>query len=82
VIGTAAIIAAMPPSEPVDRSKYPTRKITLQEEGRDSDLRDRDPGELVAMVAELTRQAWTFKDGHWDEPRLRRDVVRVVRRGR
>jgi hypothetical protein len=72
----------MPPADPVDRSKYPTRKITLQEEGRDSDLTGRDPGELVNMVEELTRQAWTFKDGHWDEPRLRRDVVRVVRRGR
>jgi hypothetical protein len=66
----------------VDRSNYPTRKITLQEEGRDSDLHDLDPGQLVAMVEELTRQAWTFKDGHWDEPRLRRDVVRVIRRER
>jgi hypothetical protein len=72
----------MDPADRVDRSNYPTRTISLQEEGRDSDLRDRDPGELVAMVAELTRQAWTFKDGRWDEPRLRRDVVRVVRRGR
>ena len=67
---------------PVDRSRYPTRKITLGEEGREPDLRGREPAELVAMVAELTRQAWTFKDGRWDEPRLRRDVVRVVRRGR
>jgi hypothetical protein len=69
-------------SDSRDRSRYPTRKITLEEEGRDADLRDRDPGELVSMVAELTRQAWTFKDGRWDEPRLRRDVVRVVRHGR
>ena len=73
---------AMVESGPVDRSAYPTRKISLGEEGRDVDLRGRDPGALVAMVAELTRQAWTFKDGRWDEPRLRRDVVRVVRRGR
>jgi hypothetical protein len=69
-------------ADPVDRSKYPTRKIALQEKGRESDLGDRDPGELVAMVEELTRQGWTFKDGRWDEPRLRRDIVRVVRRGR
>jgi hypothetical protein len=72
----------MPPTEPVDRSKYPTRRNTLREEGREFDLQGRDPGELVAMVEELTREAWTFKDGHWDEPRVRRDVVRVVRRHR
>jgi hypothetical protein len=72
----------MEPADRIDRATYPTRKITLREEGSDLDLRGRDPGELVAMVAELTRQAWTFKDGRWDEPRLRRDVVRVVRRGR
>jgi hypothetical protein len=60
----------------------PDRQIALQEEGVASDFRGRDPGELVAMVAELTRQAWTFKDGRWDEPRLRRDFVRVVGYGR
>jgi hypothetical protein len=40
------------------------------------------PGERVAMVWQLTREAWTFKDGRWDEPRLRRDVGRVIRGGR
>jgi hypothetical protein len=38
------------------------------------------PAERVAMVWQLTREAWTFKDGHWNEPRLRRDVGRVIRR--
>lgn len=66
----------------MDRSHYPTRKLTLQDEGRDDDVRRLTPGERVAMVWQLTRQAWTFKDGEWDEPRLRRDVVRTVRRGR
>ena len=65
-----------------DRSHYPTRKLTLEEEGDQADLRRLTPEERVAMVWQLTEQAWTFKDGHWDEPRLRRDVVRTVRRGR
>ena len=65
-----------------DRSHYPTRKLTLQEEGRDDDVRRLTPEERVAMVWPLTVQAWTFKDGHFDEPRLRRDLVRTLRRGR
>jgi hypothetical protein len=65
----------------MDRSHYPVRKISLGEEGQEpkSTL---TPAERVLMVGELTAQAWTFKDGRFDEPRLRRDVGRVVRRGR
>lgn len=37
------------------------------------------PGERVAMMWQLALQAWMFKDGLVDEPRLRRDVVRVIR---
>lgn len=66
----------------MDRSHYPTRKLRLQDEGRGDDVRRLAPGERVAMVWQLTAQAWTFKDGHWDESRLRRDVVRTVRSGR
>ena len=69
-------------SDPIDRSHYRTRKIPLKDEGRDSDVAHLTPGERVAMVWQLTAQAWLFKDGKWDEPRLRRDVVRVIRRGR
>jgi hypothetical protein len=66
---------------PVDRSHYPVRKISLADEGRElpSSL---TPAQRVAMVWPLTVEAWTFKDGRFDESRLRRDVVRVVRRGR
>jgi hypothetical protein len=32
-------------------------------------------------VWQLTLQAWAFKEDLRDEPRLRRDVGRVVRRG-
>jgi hypothetical protein len=65
-----------------DRSKYPVRKIQLEQEGEDPELRDLTPSQRVAMVWQLTVQAWTFKEGRWDEPRLRRDVVRAVRGGR
>jgi hypothetical protein len=40
------------------------------------------PAQRVGMVWEITRTAWAFM-GHPDvSPRLQRDVVRVVRRGR
>jgi hypothetical protein len=58
----------------------PIRRLSLDEEGRDSGVRDLTPSQRVALVWQLTAQAWLFKDGKWDEPRLRRDVVRVVRR--
>ena len=58
-----------------DRSGYRVRKLSLGEEGTDSNLARLTPSERVALVSQLTVQAWTFKDGKWDEPRLRRDVV-------
>ena len=70
-----------PSIEMTDRSQYPTRKIALAEEGRDA-FDHLTPEEHVKMVWTLTVQAWTFKDGRFDESRLRRDVVRVVRSGR
>ncbi len=66
----------------VDRSRYPVRKISLAQEGEDPELRDLTPSQRVAMVWQLTVQAWTFKDGRWDEPLFRRDVVRAVRGAR
>ena len=69
-------------TDPVDRSNYPTRKTRLGDETPDPRVAAMTPGERVAMVQELTAQAWAFKDGHWDEPRLRRDVVRTLRGGR
>jgi hypothetical protein len=65
-----------------DRSGWPTRKIALEDEGREPTLDSLTPGQLVEMVRELTLQAWAFKDGVRKEPRLRRDLVRVVRRPR
>ena len=66
---------------PVDRSNYPTRKIRLEDEGKDDDVKAMTPSQRVAMVWPLTVQAWTFMEGTFVESRLRRDVVRTVRNG-
>ena len=63
----------------VDRSTYPTRKTRLLREEDEVWTDALDPAERIAMVWQLTMQAWAFK-GLEHEPRLRRDVVRVVRR--
>jgi hypothetical protein len=60
----------------------PVRRITLAEEGRDHDQASFSPSEGVAMMWQLAMQAWLFKEGMTDEPRLRRDVVRTLRGGR
>ena len=64
----------------VSRENYRVRKLPLSQEGQpDPYLATLSPEERIAMVWELTEQAWTFKEGKWDAPRLRRDVVRVVK---
>jgi hypothetical protein len=63
-----------------DRSHYPVGKYRLGEEPPDDEyVRSLTASERVAMVEQLTINAWTFKDGRWDGTRLRRDVVRTVR---
>lgn len=62
-----------------DRSEYRVQKLSLGQEGPDSDIGRLAPSERVALVSQLTVQAWTFKEGKWDEPRLRRDVVSTQR---
>ena len=64
----------------MNRSEYPVRKSTLGEQGQERDYDSLTPEERLAMVWTLTQQSWLFKEGRWDEPRLRRDVVRLVRR--
>jgi uncharacterized protein YdaU (DUF1376 family) len=63
-----------------DRSHWPTRKVLLADEDKHSDVDQLTPSERVAMVWELTKTAWAFKDGGFSESRLRRDIARVVRR--
>jgi hypothetical protein len=65
----------------MDRRHYPTRKLRLGDPEGDDGLRGHSASERVMMVWQLTLQAWAFKEDLRDEPRLRRDVGRVVRRG-
>jgi hypothetical protein len=60
----------------------PIRRLPLADEGR-RDLGQRvSASDGVAMMWQLALQAWMFKEGLVDEPRLRRDVVRTLRGGR
>jgi hypothetical protein len=63
----------------MDRSHYPTRKARLESQGQDPSVSGLSAGERMAMVWTLTLQAWAFAEDLRDEPRLRRDVGRVVR---
>ena len=63
----------------MDRSQYPVRVTRLEDQGKDHDYAAMTPEQRFAMVWTLTLQAWMFKEGRLDEPRLRRDVVRIVR---
>jgi len=63
----------------VDRSHYPTRLRKLHDPEDEREILALTPGERMAMVSALTKQAWAFKEGTFDGQRLRRDVVRVVR---
>jgi hypothetical protein len=65
--------------EPVDRSKYPARLRHLHDPEDDGDIQRLTPAQRMEMVWQLTLQTWAFKEGLAVEPRLRRDVVRVVR---
>lgn len=61
---------------------HPIRRVPLADEGRFRDEDRLSPAEGVAMMWQLALQAWMFKEGLVDEPRLRRDVVRTLRGGR
>lgn len=64
----------------LDRSRYLTRIVRNREEvSTFDDVRHLTPGERMSMVWQLTLQAWMFKTGREDEPRLCRHVVRTVR---
>jgi hypothetical protein len=65
----------------VDRSRVVTR-LTRLGEGDDPYLDGLTPAERIELVWPLTLQAWGFKEGLADEPRLLRHVVRIIRGGR
>ena len=55
-------------------------KSNLKDSDQRDDLKDKTPGELIAMVDELTLDAWAFKENLDVEPRLQRHIVVVKRR--
>jgi hypothetical protein len=62
----------------MDRSRTVTRLRRLADPEDDPYVDRLTPGERMALVWPLTLQAWGFKEGAAGEPRVRRDVVRVV----
>jgi hypothetical protein len=62
-----------------DRGNWPTRKLRLEDEDKHDDMAHLTASQRVAMVWEITKDAWAHKDAHVGESRLRRDVARVVR---
>jgi hypothetical protein len=64
-----------------DRSHWTVRKFKLGEEPED-DYSQFTPSERIAMVWEATKDAWALHDPIALESEFRRDVVRVIRRGR
>jgi hypothetical protein len=66
-----------------DRRNMPVRKYKLGEEPEyDPYTMAMTTGQRIEMVWEITKTAWTFKDPSFRESRLRRDVARVIGRGR
>ncbi|HYH08570.1 MAG TPA: hypothetical protein VEK11_16055 [Thermoanaerobaculia bacterium] len=65
------------------RRNVTVRKYRLGEEPRIApEILALTPAERIDMVWEITKTAWAFKEPGWRESRLRRDVARVIRRGR
>ena len=75
--GSLARLTAVTIVSRVDRN--PIRRVPLKDEGRAHPTERIPPGDAIAMMWQLTMQAWMVKEGMIDEPRLRRDVVRTVR---
>jgi hypothetical protein len=57
-----------------------TRKIKLEDEGKQNDWAYMTPGERIDFVWELTRTAWLCHDPNFHESRLRSEFVRIIRR--
>jgi hypothetical protein len=66
----------------MDRARLPIRVCRLGEEPDDDYIACLTPAERMVLVWPITLQAWAFQTGTTDEPRLRRDVGRVIRGGR
>lgn len=64
------------------RSNWIVRRGTLKDQDREADALAATPGERLAMMWQLTVDAWAFMGKPLDESRLPRHIVRVFRRGR
>jgi hypothetical protein len=62
-----------------DRSDWQCRKSTLAEQGHEEDLANMTADERVSMMWRLALDAWAMKGEPVVEPRLQRDVVRIIR---
>ncbi len=58
------------------------RKALLANHSSTNDVASLTRGERMAMVWEITKDAWAFMGKPVDESRLQRHVVRVYRRAR
>jgi hypothetical protein len=59
------------------------RKYKMGEEPEfDEEVLRMTPGERMALTWEISKALWMWQSGSDDEPAFRRDVVRVIRRGR
>jgi hypothetical protein len=67
---------------PADRNRMRVRVLRQREDVEGADVAERTPGERLAMMWPLARDAWTFKgEPQRAESRLQRHALRV-RRGR
>jgi hypothetical protein len=66
----------------MDRSKYPTHLIRPGDPTPPDPVLNMTPEQRLAMMWPLTVEAWRFMGKPVDGERMRRDVVRVIRRGR
>ena len=54
----------------------------LSDQGREPDLYQTTPAERLGMMWQLALDSWAFKGEPIAEPRLPRDVIRLIRRKR
>jgi hypothetical protein len=86
--GTAEVLSGPRPVAGQGDAVAPTRTVSTRLIRRgdpapsENDWASSTPSERIAGVWELTRQclAWNREGG--DDPRLERDITRVIRRGR
>jgi hypothetical protein len=86
--GTAAVLNGPKPVGSQGDAVAPARTVSTRLIRRgdpapsENDWASSTPSERIAGVWELTRQCLAWNREGVDEPRLQRDITRVIRRGR